>query len=777
MTVAVIGLVGNPNCGKTTLFNVLTGTHQKVGNWPGVTVEKKIGHFDHQGASAEVVDLPGVYSLIAPGDDGALDERVAQDFLSSGEPRLIVNIVDASNLERNLYLTAQLLEMRLPVVVALNMMDVAKDRQFRIDVDRLARRLGCPVVPLVATKKLGLEVLKTEVMKAVKNLRVSPSGLRYPAPIEEAVDELSPIIGGGGDRRWLAVRLLEGDVGAIRQAPPGAAAALTALSERIEEKSGEEPDILIAAERYSWVHAIVGDVLTRAGAVDQPLSDRIDRVVLNRILGIPIFLVVMYAMFMFTINIGGAFIDFFDILFGTIFVDGFGDLLTGFGSPAWLTTLLASGVGGGIQTVATFIPVIGFLFLFLSVLEDSGYMARAAFVMDRFMRYVGLPGKSFVPLIVGFGCNVPAIMAARTLENQRDRTMTTMMAPFMSCGARLPVYALFAAAFFPVGGQNLVFSLYLIGIAAAVLTGLALKNTLLQGETSPFIMELPPYHMPTLGNVLLRTWDRLKSFLWRAGKVIVGVVIVIAFLNSWGSDGSFGNEDSDKSVLASIGRATVPVFKPLGMSEENWPAAVGIFTGLLAKEAVVGTLDALYTGLAESDGSGAGSAESDSDAGFDFMGGIRAAFASIPANFSEAIGTFSDPLGLDIGDVASVESAAKEQQVEVGTYAAMAARFDGAIGAFAYLLLVLLYMPCVAAVAAVYRETNVQWTLFVCGWTTLAGYAAAVLFYQAATFSRNPTASTLWIVGMGAALAAALAAMRYAGRREAPARAVIVPGT
>ena len=346
------------------------------------------------------------------------------------------------------------------------------------------------------------------------------------------------------------------------------------------------------------MHGVVAAVLTRTGEVGRNLSDRIDRVVLNRVLGIPIFLAVMYAMFMLTINVGGAFIDFFDILFGTILVDGFGALLGRLGSPDWLTALLADGVGGGIQTVATFIPIIGCLFLCLSALEDSGYMARAAFVMDRFMRTIGLPGKSFVPLIVGFGCNVPAIMAARTLENQRDRTMTIVMAPFMSCGARLPVYALFAAAFFPVGGQNLVFGLYLVGIGAAVLTGLVLKRTLLQGETSPFIMELPPYHLPAIGNVMIRTWDRLKGFVLRAGRVIVGVVVVIAFLNSWGSDGSFGNQDSDKSVLASIGRAMVPVFQPMGIDEDNWPATVGIFTGLLAKEAVVGTLDALYGGLA-----------------------------------------------------------------------------------------------------------------------------------------------------------------------------------
>jgi ferrous iron transport protein B len=771
----VIGLVGNPNCGKTTLFNALTGGRQTVGNWPGVTVEKKVGQFQHQGAAIEVVDLPGIYALSSPEGDSAVDERVAQTFLASAEPHLIVNIVDAANLERNLYLTAQLLEMRLPMVVALNMMDVAKARQVRIDVDTLARRLGCPVVPVVATRKTGLEALKAEIVEAVARPAVSPVEVRYPAVVEDAARELASVLGGLEGQRWRAVRLLEGDGEALRSAPHGAAAAVAALKDRIEDQAGEEPDILIAAGRYAWVHGVVGDALTRTSDLGRTLSDRIDRIVLNRALGIPIFFAIMYAMFVFTINIGGAFIDAFDILFGTVFVDGLGRVMAGMGSPDWLTTLVAGGVGGGIQTVATFIPVIGFLFLFLSVLEDSGYMARAAFVMDRCMRSVGLPGKSFVPLIVGFGCNVPAIMATRTLESQRDRTMTIMMSPFMSCGARLPVYALFAAAFFPVGGQNLVFLLYLIGIAVAVLTGLALKNTLLKGETAPFIMELPPYHLPTLGGVVSRAWDRLKTFIWRAGKVIVGVVVVITFLNSWGTDGSFGNEDTENSALASIGRAMVPVFEPMGITEDNWPATVGIFTGLLAKEAVVGTLDALYSALAEGDASEL--TEAEAEPAFDFWGGVSEAFATIPANLADAMDTFADPLGLSIGDVSSMDAAAEAQAVATGTYAAMAARFDGAVGAFAYLLLVLLYMPCVAAIGAVYRETNLNWTVFVCGWTTLVGYAASVLFFQAATFTRQPTVSALWVVGMVALLGGAVAAMRHVGRREAAPRPVIVPGT
>ena len=778
MSDIVVGLAGNPNSGKTTLFNALTGSRQRVGNWPGVTVEKKTGQLRSEAGSLELVDLPGIYSLTVPEGESALDERITQKFLVSAlaarQLRLVVNIVDASNLERNLYLTAQLLEMRVPLVIALYMMDVAKDRRMRIDVDLLARRLGCPVIPIVASRGDGLDALKAAITQSVRQPCIPSTPLSYAPEIEDAARELASVVKGVPDPRWLALKLLEGDSEAMRMAPRESHAVLAMVRARIEEETGEEPDTLIATGRYAFVHAIVSEVLTKTGQLTQTRSDRIDRIVLNRVLGIPIFLAVMYALFMVTINIGGAFIDFFDLLFGAIFVDAFGAMLGSLGSPQWMTTLLAEGVGGGIQTVATFIPIIGFLFLFLSILEDSGYMARAAFVMDRFMRFVGLPGKSFVPLIVGFGCNVPAIMGSRTLDNQRDRTITIMMTPFMSCGARLPVYALFAAAFFPIGGQNLVFSLYLIGIAVAVLTGLVLKNTLLKGETSPFIMELPPYHLPALKSVLIRTWERIHAFVWRAGKVIVGVVVIISFLNSWSPDGTFGNQDTDQSALASIGRTIVPVFAPLGISEDNWPAAVGIFTGILAKEAVVGTLDALYSSLAVSDaGDAAGPAEPD----FDLAADVREAFATIPRNLADALATFSDPLGLNIGETGSVITAAEEQDVAVGTFGAMATRFDGAVGAFAYLLLVLLYMPCAAAIAAVARETTWKWTAFICGWTTLMGYCGSILFYQTARFGRDPATATFWIVLTLIVIAGVVAAMRYFGSRQEFPRVAVVPGT
>lgn len=757
----VIGVVGNPNCGKTTLFNALTGTKQRVGNWPGVTVDRKSGEYTHAGKKIEVVDLPGIYSLSA----ASLDEQVARDYIVSGEADLIVNIVDASNLERNLYLTVQLLEMQAPLVLALNMMDMAKERRIDIDIPLLSQRLGCPVVPLVASQGKGVNELRSEINRCTQTKSLSELQVAYPAEIQEAVDALVPLVRDAVlykklNSRYAAVKLLEGDEWIGSFVSKEALKARDDYQKKIEDKLDDEADILLADSRYGLINWLTQEAVKKGNRVGKTLSDKIDGIVLKRALGIPIFLVAMYLMFMVTINIGGAFIDFFDIFAGTLFVDGFGELLAAMGSPEWLKAILAGGIGGGIQTIATFIPPVGFMFLCLSFLEDSGYMARAAFVMDRFMRVIGLPGKSFVPMLVGFGCNVPAIMATRILENQRDRTLTIMMNPFMSCGARLPVYALFAAAFFPVGGQNLVFGLYLMGIGFAVLTGLVLKNTLLKGDITPFVMELPPYHMPTARGVLLSAWDRLKTFMFRAGKVIILVVLVLNFLNSMGTDGSFGNEDSDNSVLCAIGKSITPVLIPMGLTRENWPATLGIFTGIFAKEAVVGTLDAVYTRIE------AAKSEETTGEPFDFWGGIKASFATIPENLAGVAGTLLDPLGLSVREVSSEKTAAEEQGVSVGTLGAMVRLFDGKIGAFAYLLFILLYFPCVAAIAAVYRETNWKWSAFLGAWTTGLAYAASVLFYQTATIGRHPVSTLVWIAILCGLFLGVVLIMRQIGNKE-----------
>ncbi|MEN8129109.1 MAG: Fe(2+) transporter permease subunit FeoB [Pseudomonadota bacterium] len=738
-----IALAGNPNCGKTALFNLLTGVRQTTGNWPGVTVDRKEGRFKLGDADTAVIDLPGIYSL----DASSIDEEITRDYLLSHDAQLIVNILDASNLERNLYLTMQILEMGTPMVIALNMMDVARKRGVKFDLQELSEQLGWPVVPIVAVTGEGLDDLKRQIQSIASEPRTSDFQVVHEDTVEQAITDLRSTVEGKCDRtncRWLALKLLEGDAHAMSLAGDSIQPVVQHWQQAIHQRTGEDVDIHIADARYSHAHTIASRVIKQQGKIGRTLSDRIDRVVLDRLFGIPIFLLVMYLMFMFTINIGGAFIDLFDGVAGAFLVDGLGHWMETMGLPQWSIVLLAGGIGGGMQVVATFIPIITCLYLILSILEDTGYMARAAFVMDRFMRSIGLPGKAFVPMIVGFGCNVPAVMATRTLENPRERKLTILMNPFMSCGARLPVYVLFAAAFFPTQGQNLVFSLYLIGIGVAVLTGLIMKRTLLAGDSTGFLMELPPYHLPTPRGVALRTWDRVKLFIKEAGKIIVVMVLVLNVLNSIGTDGSFGHQDSEGSVLSSVGKAITPVFSPMGIREENWPATVGIFTGMLAKEVVVGTLDSLYTQVAAE---ASGMTDTDQQP-FELIDALLAAVATVPENLSGISDLILDPLGLDVGEISELESVAQEQEVSVGVFGAMASRFDGKVGAFAYLLFILLYFPCVATVGAIARETGRAWAAFVALWTTGVAYTTASLFYQAATFSQHPGSSSAWIISL-----------------------------
>ena len=756
-----IALAGNPNCGKSALFNAFTGIRQTTGNWPGVTVERKEGHFTLDDQTIRIIDLPGIYSF----DAASLDERVTSDYLLSYDADLIINVLDASNLERNLYLTVQMLEMKAPVVVVLNMMDVARKEGLIIDTHKLSDKLGCPVIPVVAVTGEGLDNLKSAIKSVSAGINNSGYSLAHDEVVEQAIIELSSKLDTTLDPRqahWQALKMLEGDRYAMQQADATLYPEVERLRKTISERSNEDADILIADTRFSHAHTLAAQVLNEKGKAGRNLTDQIDRVVLDRRLGIPIFLVVMYLMFLFSINIGGAFIDFFDGIAGALFVDGFGKLLEQAGLPQWLVVLLSDGAGGGLQIVATFIPVITGLYLFLSFVEDSGYMARAAFVMDRAMRTIGLPGKAFVPMIVGFGCNVPAIMATRTLERERERKLTMLMNPFMSCGARLPVYALFAAAFFPHNGQNLVFALYIIGILAAIGTGMIMKRTLLPGQSTGFMMELPPYHMPSLRGVLLRTWDRVKLFLKEAGQVIVVMVMVINTLNSIGTDGSFGNANTDKSILAVASKSLTPVFSPLGIQQDNWPATLGVFTGIMAKEVVVGTLDAIYTQLGRSK-------TGEQEAAFELWPAIVEAAETVPANLAEIGGALLDPLGMNVGDTLSSASAAKDQGVSSGIFGAMASRFDGKIGAFAYLLFILLYFPCVATIGAISREAGFSWAMFVGAWTTGVAYTVSVVFYQSATWTRHPLSSSAWILGLLLVSSLIFMLMRRWAHRELPA--------
>ncbi len=715
-----IGLVGNPNCGKTTLFNALTGTRQRVGNWPGVTVERKSGTYYHAETEYEVVDLPGTYSVIADTKGDSLDEQIAQQFILNKEADLIINVLDASSLERGLYLTSQLYDAGTPMIVALNMVDVAHSKGVHLDHQALAEALGCPVIPLVASRGDGLVSLLDTVETRLQKASCLSRPYAFSAEVEEALTDLSAFLSDkdSDTSPLLATLLLEQN----------------RLPESYEQSVPASTKGTLIQSRYQWVDKVCADVLSHNHKERKTLGERIDDIVLNRVLALPIFLGVMYLLFLFAINFGSAFIDFFDMTAAAIFVETPRWILSSIGSPEWLTTFLADGVGGGVQLVASFIPVIAALFLALSFLEDVGYMARAAFIIDRMMRSLGLPGKAFVPLIVGFGCNVPAVMATRTLSREGDRLVTTLMAPFMSCGARLTVYALFAAAFFPENGQNVVFVLYLIGIAVAVFTAFLLRRFMLPAQDSSFVMELPPYLLPTSRNLLMHTWHRLKGFVVRAGKAIVMVVIVLNVLNSVGTDGSFGHENQEDSVLSEIGKTITPIFTPMGIQEENWPATVGIFTGLFAKEVVVGTLDALY-----SKGDAA-------DEEFNLLDSLSEAVATIPANVMDVLGNLADPLGLDLGDLSDTQTIAASQEVQMTTIGALQTFFVTPWAAFCYLLFILLYMPCVATVGAIVKEHGNFWAGFSMLWSFSVAYVLAVGTYQIVTWSAHPTTSAIWLV-------------------------------
>ncbi|TCJ85059.1 Fe(2+) transporter permease subunit FeoB [Cocleimonas flava] len=753
-----VALVGNPNAGKTTLFNKLTGARQSTGNWPGVTVERKQGYFKYNGESIRVIDLPGTYSLDY--SDASEDEVIARKFCLDCPEHIFVNILDASTLERGLYLTLQLRELGIPTLVYLNMMDVANKRGMTINVEELAHQLKCPIIPIsLKGSQTSAQIQKQLIKTSQANKNPEDFTLQYDENVEIALAELQRK---HECNRPQALKILQENQ-----------SELTAkMIAEIETKTGEELDFLLAEVRFEKATELAKKVVTEQGKVSRTRSDKIDKYVLGNWLGVPIFLAMMYLLFTFSINLGGAFIDVFDLTAQAFFVDGLGSLMANIGLPQWLITIVANGVGGGVQVVATFIPIIGALFLFLTVLEESGYMSRAAFVMDHFMRKLGISGKAFVPLIVGFGCNVPGIMATRTLDDARERIITVMMSPFMSCGARLAVYALFAAAFFPVGGQNIVFLLYLIGILFAIMTGFILRKTLLKGEAEDFFMELPNYQIPSVNSVLINSWGKLKGFIFGAGKIIIIVVTCINVANSLGTDLTFGNENSEKSVLSATARTVTPIFKPMGIEEDNWPATVGIITGLLAKEVVVGTLDALYSQIDKPQMADAnkvvdGNTDENKEDAFDLSSSLKAAFLTVPENLTGVADSLLDPLGLSIvDDISDSEKAAATQEVDISTFGAMHKRFDGKIGAFAYLLFILLYFPCVAATGAMIRETSKGWGMLGIAWTTGLAYASAVIFYQLATISQHPAQSIIWVVCLLAILTATIYAFKVVGNKE-----------
>jgi ferrous iron transport protein B len=644
-----VALAGNPNTGKTTVFNALTGARQHVGNWPGVTVEKREGNREHNGTGIHVVDLPGVYSLTAY----SLDELIARRFILEEQPDLVANIVDASNLERNLYLTTQLLEMEVPVVVILNMMDMARARGLQIDVDELASLLGVPVIPCVASRGEGLDDVLDALVSAAPMHRTGVT-LHYGREVEHAISSLETLL---RDRplphkatpRWTAIKLLEDDEDMIEghdeiRGDSRVIEARASSLAHLRAVYGDEAETVIADARYGFISGLMKDVVRKPAIERVTMSDRIDRVVLNRWLGIPLFLAVLYGLFQVAFTLSIPFMDWIDA--------GFGWLADrAMGIEGWFGSLLRDGIIGGLGSVLVFVPVIFLLYIALSILEDCGYMARAAFVMDRLMHKIGLHGRSFVPMMLGFGCNVPAILATRTIENPKDRLVTILVNPLMSCGARLPVYALLAGAFFTAHQGLVVFSMYAIGIILAILLAWLFRKRLFRGESGHFVMELPPYRLPTIKGVAMHTWERGRSFLFRAGTIIFSIVVVIWALDYTGA-------------LEPIGRAVAPVFAPAGFGQ--WQSAVTLVFGVMAKEVVVGTFGTLLaTGEA----------------------GIGAA------------------LRTQLGWTPLI--------------------------AYAFMVMTLIYVPCMATIAVTRRETGSwRWTLFMIGYTLVLGWLLATLIFQ-----------------------------------------------
>lgn len=726
-----VGLIGNPNSGKTTLFNQLTGARQRVGNWAGVTVERKEGQFSTTDHQVTLVDLPGTYSLTTISSQTSLDEQIACHYILSGDADILINVVDASNLERNLYLTLQLLELGIPCVVALNMLDIAEKQKVRIDIDALSARLGCPVIPLVSTRGRGIDALKIALDRHQKNGQIEL--VHYAQPLSREADALAQSMAADmpvQQRRWLGLQMLEGDI--YSRAYAGDAALKLDISLARLQDEIDDPALHIADARYQTIAAICEAVSNTLTAESSQFTAAVDRIILNRFLGLPIFLFVMYLMFLLAINIGGALQPIFDAGSVAIFVHGIQWLGYTLHFPEWLTVFLAQGLGGGINTVLPLVPQIGMMYLFLSFLEDSGYMARAAFVMDRLMQALGLPGKSFVPLIVGFGCNVPSVMGARTLDAPRERLMTMMMAPFMSCGARLAIFAVFAAAFFGQQGALLVFSLYVLGIVMAILTGLMLKHTIMRGEASSFIMELPVYHVPHLKSLVLQTWQRLKGFVLRAGKVIVVVSIFLSALNSFSLSGKTVDNIND-SALASISRVFTPILEPIGVHGDHWQATVGLVTGAMAKEVVVGTLNSLYTAehIQKADFNPAEYRLSD-----ELIAALNETWTSLKNTFSLSV--LANPIEASKGDGEMAE----------GTMGVMSEKFGSAAAAYSYLIFVLLYTPCISVMGAIARESSRGWMGFSVLWGLNIAYSLATLFYQIVSFHEHPVFSLTCILAV-----------------------------
>ena len=676
-----IALAGNPNCGKTTLFNALTGSNQYVGNWPGVTVEKKEGKL--KGAEDVIIqDLPGIYSL----SPYTLEEVVARSYLVGEKPDAILNIIDGTNIERNLYLTTQLIELGIPVVMAVNMIDLVRKNGDKIDLKKLSEELGCQAVEISALKNEGSEKAAQMAAAAAKAGKAAELPHVFTGSVEHAIAHIEESIQGKVDdrfQRWYAVKLFERD-DKVQAELNLDKALLDHIDQHIKDCEAEMDDdaeSIITNQRYAYINSVVSKAVKKKARVEHlTASDKIDQIVTNRVLALPIFAAIMYLMYSLSMGTsiadGGWSIGTFatdwtnDVLFGEIVPGALGGFLESIGVAGWLYGLIMDGIVAGVGAVLGFVPQMLVLFFLLSILEDIGYMSRVAFIMDRIFRKFGLSGKSFIPMLVGTGCGVPGVMASRTIENERDRRMTIMTTCFIPCGAKMPIIGLFAGALF--GGSSLVaVSAYFIGFAAIIISGIILKKTkLFAGDPAPFVMELPAYHVPAWGNVLRATWERGWSFIKRAGTVILASTIVLWFLQGFGfEDGVFGMvEDQDNSILAAVASAIAWIFAPQGFG--NWRATVASISGLIAKENVVGTLGVLY-------------------------------------HFGGELSENGDEIW---GEVANDYTA---------------------ISAYSFMIFNLLCAPCFAAMGAIKREmNNGKWTAIAIGYMCLLAYCASLVVYQ-----------------------------------------------
>jgi ferrous iron transport protein B len=709
----VVAVAGNPNSGKSTLINALAGSRLHVGNWPGVTVEKKEAVFEHGGRAIRLVDLPGTYSL----SPYSQEEIVARDYLTRERPDVVVNVVDATNLERNLYLTVQLLELGLPVVLALNIYDEAQAKGYRIDVRAIEDRLGVPVVPTSATRGTGLEELLDRALARADAGASAPQGhLRYGPDLEAAIAAVTtafaaahPAQAAAFPPRWLALKLIEGDAHLADETGIEAGPLLAEPLRHLRTAHGEDTEALVAEARHGAAAGLTREVLQKPALPRQELTERIDRIVLNRFLGIPIFLAAMWLVFKLTFDLSSPFGDWIDAMTNGPLKRWAAAILGGIGAPDWTVSLVNDGIVSGVGFVLVFVPVIFAMMFFITFLEASGYMARAAFVMDKAMHAIGLHGKSFIPMVLGFGCNVPGIYATRTLETLRDRVLTALLIPLMSCGARLPVYVLFVGVFFPGRAGTVIWALYVIGIALAMVMGVVFKKTLFRGDAPAFIMELPPYRMPSLHSLLIHTWEKGKHFLFKAGTYILAVSVFVWFLLNL----PWGVEQKRDSYLGRAGQVVAPALAPLGFG--TWEAASALITGVIAKEIVVGTMGEIYAPQARAKDDPTPTVAED-------LKGIAVSFGAACRDAAVNVVSGLTPASLKVDP--------KEVEAPTPLKAAVGRAFTP-LTAVGFMIFVLLYMPCVVVAAAMRQEFGGwKWFGVAFAYQTALAWSMALLVHQ-----------------------------------------------